>query len=225
LFNISELYCIFSRINNQIYFIWWPLRVDCNLPTELILLISNRVIRKTDADRQLTLFEKFDQLIAQNSDPKTANSEKPRNLRSASFSLKPVKFLDSNSTPVTDKKLGTSKPNTPHFKAETTEKRPDTSVNFEKPKKMADDAVVTLLRQTVTQIQDMYDQRPVTVISPPILNSFAADGDSNWTEWERQFSNISILAGAIQLEPGRTGSENFPRNFPIINILILNETN
>lgn len=154
-------------------------------------------------------------LTLRNSDP--AQSEKPRNLRSSSFSLKSVKLLATDKNCAPDKKLSTSIPSISDFQAgkivstpksdtniskssETRENFSDNSVKSNKSDKMNDDAVITLLRQTVTQVQDLYDQRPITVISAPTLNSFSADGDSNWTEWERQFSNVSILAGANQLE-------------------------
>jgi len=57
-----------------------------------------------------------------------------------------------------------------------------------------------LFQRVVTQIGELYEQRPVSIAESPPLSPFYGDGNIDWGEWEQLFSNLSILAGATQLD-------------------------
>jgi hypothetical protein len=63
-----------------------------------------------------------------------------------------------------------------------------------------DQAALDLVQQTVLHIQEMYNQRPINLVSTPPLQTFSGDGDLNWGDYEKQFSNLAILVGATDLE-------------------------
>jgi len=64
---------------------------------------------------------------------------------------------------------------------------------------IAEADVQALLQRTFTQIHDMYDSRPINWVSAPPLLPFSGDGDTNWGDWEKQFSNLPVLVGETDL--------------------------
>jgi len=64
---------------------------------------------------------------------------------------------------------------------------------------MAEAELNNLIQQTFTQIHDMYENRPLNFVSTPPLLPFSGDGEANFSDWERKFSNLAILVGATDL--------------------------
>jgi hypothetical protein len=60
--------------------------------------------------------------------------------------------------------------------------------------------VQALLQQTVSQVRELYDSRPISQPTCMLTHFSGEPGDINWSEWERKFSRIAILAGASQLD-------------------------
>ena len=55
-------------------------------------------------------------------------------------------------------------------------------------------------QQASERCQTLYNQRPVTLASMDGLPQFSGDGDSNWTDWSRQFNRIAVLSAADTME-------------------------
>jgi len=72
-----------------------------------------------------------------------------------------------------------------------------------KPRKsilqMAEADLQNLIQQTFSHIHEMYNNRPVNLVSSPPLLPYTGDGDVNWGDYERQFSNMAVLVGATDL--------------------------
>jgi len=53
------------------------------------------------------------------------------------------------------------------------------------PNNLDDQQAVELLQEYARTIQEMYQQRPVSLVAAPPLLPFSGDGEMSWSDWKQ----------------------------------------